>query len=888
MGLSLPDGDGNQTLISSQTGDNRGDVWSKIPMDQLGEFTQFQTDSAGGGKRFYVGFSRADQLSTLGDGSGNGHEGLQWSLAIYDGYNAPWTFYGDQASYSYGSFFGDKEAFRLHSGILTNKVTWKVGINENDGRFYVYFWSIIDLEWKYVAKTSYSLVDGDYHAVVRFYSQGGGMYGDFTNYRFPETDPVLTWNYIESPDGVFNYPLFATEEEANFADTQEGGAGESHTHVFPDDTTNTTWYMPDSLMYHDELSSPSGNNLGSFTDIIWNEIATDVDSNYVPTAFSPQTITVNEGDSVNLQIVPAGASFTTSIGGIPAWTLNGSMLQGTAPDVTGDNVSNPSDTTTVTVYRTNDYGTSQGTLTIVINNLSTPVNPPSGFTLEHGTLIDSNTLDSDSVISFDNGLEVGKRYVVTQSWVETNVLSQIDNSLDKVYFGVPKSNADWNSIDLHVDFDAVLRWEYLNLYSHKSSATVGNSSNANPTTIASMSNAYYTYAIEWDGTDLHVLRSISETYINTKSVSELISAGSNVYTYANYTSQSGTLPLVFATKSGGSMIITTTGMNIIDAPQPPVTNLTPWNKALDFSGSNEHLKQVSNSNSVNPIRIQGISQQAPNNFDSGRTSAGVYARPWATAIVFKIDGNNSNQHIWNSGEGTGGNDDNIAVRLSASKNLYLHWGRSGSENECQITSGGVLATNQWYGLYITHKGGRFNASDATASNLADAFDIRLMSSSDGFSSVGSNLSTSSTWLNTGDRMDRAIGGDFTIGGRGSNRNFHGKVASMVICTLRKDKPIPTDAEVELMITDPKKWEDDYRVGTTVRSGSSTSEGPYNPNSPTLGYYGTQIWLMGDGTNDSYSNMIRNQVYPSDQNYTKLQLNSMVSNDIQNVSINGLS
>jgi hypothetical protein len=46
--------------------------------------------------------------------------------------------------------------------------------------------------------------------------------------------------------------------------------------------------------------------------------------------------------------------------------------------------------------------------------------------------------------------------------------------------------------------------------------------------------------------------------------------------------------------------------------------------------------------------------------------------------------------------------------------------------------------------------------------------------------------------------------------------------------------------------------------------------------------------MGDGTSDSYANGIRNQVMPTDQNYTKLQLNSMVSNDIENVNINGLS
>ena len=47
-------------------------------------------------------------------------------------------------------------------------------------------------------------------------------------------------------------------------------------------------------------------------------------------------------------------------------------------------------------------------------------------------------------------------------------------------------------------------------------------------------------------------------------------------------------------------------------------------------------------------------------------------------------------------------------------------------------------------------------------------------------------------------------------------------------------------------------------------------------------------LMGDGTLDNYSNMIRNQVYANDQNYTKLNMISMVSNDIQNVTIGGLS
>ena len=79
-----------------------------------------------------------------------------------------------------------------------------------------------------------------------------------------------------------------------------------------------------------------------------------------------------------------------------------------------------------------------------------------------------------------------------------------------------------------------------------------------------------------------------------------------------------------------------------------------------------------------------------------------------------------------------------------------------------------------------------------------------------------DVGTEADWTagSTGARMDRSYTGDFTIGGRGSNRNFHGKVASMVVTTLRLNQPMPTDAEIEHMITDPKKWEDDYRVGQT--------------------------------------------------------------------------
>ena len=183
-----------------------------------------------------------------------------------------------------------------------------------------------------------------------------------------------------------------------------------------------------------------------------------------------------------------------------------------------------------------------------------------------------------------------------------------------------------------------------------------------------------------------------------------------------------------------------------------------------------------------------------------------------------------------------------------------------------------------------------SAGNATAANLDAAFDIRVAYPNDIYNDVGADqylVTPSSYWTSTGVRMDRSITGDFTIGGRGSNRNFHGKVASMVVTTLRTGQTMPTDAEIKLMITDPIKWEEDYKEGQQARYGFNGNNFTYS-SSNSSSKYATQIWLMGDGTNDSYANGIRNQVDPSDQNDTKLQLNSMVSNDIETINISGLS
>ena len=337
----------------------------------------------------------------------------------------------------------------------------------------------------------------------------------------------------------------------------------------------------------------------------------------------------------------------------------------------------------------------------------------------------------------------------------------------------------------------------------------------------------------------------------------------------------------------------------------PTTNTTSWTKALDFSGNNEHLSQISNTPTTSPLQMDGIASAVDmGTSPSGETSNASNSRPWATAIVFKSDGKNSTQHIWNQGEGSANGDDNIFLKVDAANQLQLVWGRSGGPlNQCRIEAS--ISTNTWYGVYIAHNGVRLSSSDATASNLSNAFDIRVMSSADSFSSLSANKSTSSNWFSTGAAMTNSILGDFTIGGRGNNRNFDGKIANMVVTTLHAtnltpaqlpDGGMPGDAQIKLMITDPIKWLDNYKVRYAPNNNSATyrpsnsgfNQQPFQFGSGTSAYAATQVWLMGDGASDSYSNGIRNYIDPADTRWTQLRLNSMVSNDIENVSINGLT
>ena len=696
----------------------------------------------------------------------------------------------------------------------------------------------------------------------------------------------FTWYYIESPDGDFYYPLFSSQLDANEVDELYGtaaeGAGASHGHTFADELpTVQTWYMPDSYSFHAQSSAPTPP-----AGITYNEISTGTDSDYAPSQFS-QSVTVDEGDAINLQIVPAGDVATYNLTNIPAGLAFNSTtgyLVGNAPQVSDNNVNNPSDLYNITVTKANDYGSSVGTLALTVNNLTAPATAISGFTHLSGstTLVDSNTLDNGSAVTVDDTVGDGYRFKMTDAYVYTNIIPALQATGDKVFVGfAPNLSSGWSTIGV-ADFSCGFRFQYHSATQIKVTRIVNGAANLNLIHTYNTSLGFNNLNMDFylSNQDGVLEANYHFSAQNRESEPTVADGGSFDYSSSYDTGVTGTKTIVIAAVDTQADIATS-GLSEHALPEG---NSTDWNRAVDFSGGSERLEQVASHTNYMPIGMDGYSATAAANPTSGYTSNSFYSRPWATLITFNADGNSSNQHIWNMGEGSASTDDNIYLRMDANRNLYFGWGRSGALNECRIWSG--MNTSLWWSVYIAHDGTRLSGSNATANNLANAFDIRVRVVGGTFS----QRSTSGNWITTGGRMDRSVTSKFCIGGREGNRNWHGKVAAMVVTTLRTNVPMPTDAEIEEMATDPVVWLTDYKVGNPYRGADGVNRSSFslaNTGNYTYESGATQVWLMGEGTNDSYGNGIRNQVNPSEQNTSKLNFVGMQSNDIQTVSITGL-
>ena len=308
---------------------------------------------------------------------------------------ASWTYYGEQnvaptVSSGFvnmeGNTSGDAnikwQTSVEYTNLATTPVGMKVGIN-NLGYLVVSYFNVAENRYVPIVRFSAVLPQRNYGLYYAMGHSSSQMWDSPKVHLVDEADPILSYYTIQSTD--WKYPLFTTAEEANFYDLQNGGTGTSTIQIFPDDISFGTWYAPDNGYTSNGSTQPANTE-----DIIYNVIPSTL---ITPVAYTDTTYEVNEGETFNIPIDPQDHNWTTEITGESWAVLHGENLTGTAPTVSGDNVTNPNDEYTFTVTRELE-GTSQGTLTIRVINLTVPVNPISGFSHVSGTtaMIDSVTL----------------------------------------------------------------------------------------------------------------------------------------------------------------------------------------------------------------------------------------------------------------------------------------------------------------------------------------------------------------------------------------------------------------------------------------------------------------------------------------------------------------
>ena len=263
-------------IYGSTNSNSQNGLLTTETIDQAGEYFTFDIRNEG-----TIGFGLVHTQDSYDNGywsgyqpyanptsfgvSNSAHYGFQFSHWFHPTPNGSWTNYGANTSYSmrsgWSNFNGTDEQTDWLNG---NPIKVRVGIDENG---YISIDTLRDgVTWVAHSRTSYPVVQGsEFRLGIKTNHTGARVYSLPKVHLLEESAPTMYFRYIESPDGVFHYPLFTTAEEAKYYDEIHNGlsvgSGSSHTHTYADDPTNTTWYMPEAS--HDPTnyqysSAPSG------------------------------------------------------------------------------------------------------------------------------------------------------------------------------------------------------------------------------------------------------------------------------------------------------------------------------------------------------------------------------------------------------------------------------------------------------------------------------------------------------------------------------------------------------------------------------------------------------------------------------------------------------
>ena len=397
----------------------------------------------------------SDHLEELQAGNTSRYKGVLWAMWIHPTV-ASWTYYGEQnvaptVSSGFTSLEGNTSSDSNirwqtsveYTNLANTPVGMKVGI-DNLGYLVVSYWNVVENRYVPIVKFNSTLPQRNYGLYYAMGHASSQMWDAPKVHLIDVAAPILTYYTIQSTD--WKYPLFTTAEQANYYDSQNGGSGTSTIQIFPDDPTNTQWYSPTNGYTSNGATQPSNT-----ADITYNVIPSET---IVPDAYVNTTYEIDEGATFNIPIDPQDHNWNTTVTGESWASLSGGNLVGTAPTVSGDNVTNPNDDYNFTITRELE-ATSTGTLTIRVNNLTVPVNPISGFSHVSGTtaMVDSDTMGDGSVVHLNTTVADAERFIIYQSYVETNILPSLQASGDQYIIGLQNTSSDFSTLEI-ADFDA--------------------------------------------------------------------------------------------------------------------------------------------------------------------------------------------------------------------------------------------------------------------------------------------------------------------------------------------------------------------------------------------------------------------------------------------------
>ena len=267
-------------------------VWSDETIDAVGEFFDVEITGVG---QFAIGLYSVEDgdIAEIEQNQGQDSTGYKWAQGFYNygTHVAPYAVFGSNALHSESVGWNGLESERLENNLTiqtklqdkdpTAPAYFRVAINPQGYIAVYYFDEGRSNQYIMTARSTYTVIAGNYGLMVKLISGDVQLATTPNRNAIDEAAPVLTYNYIESPDGEFTYPLFATAEEANHVDTINGGGGTSHTHTFVDDVqAGRVWYMPDTGGSMNVGTAPT-----STAQITYNEIPTLDDALFSPTPF---------------------------------------------------------------------------------------------------------------------------------------------------------------------------------------------------------------------------------------------------------------------------------------------------------------------------------------------------------------------------------------------------------------------------------------------------------------------------------------------------------------------------------------------------------------------------------------------------------------------------